>query len=61
MFIFMGLSYVWFINIYLWVLSIYAACICFKLFQYESMHLHNVFVFLHFIYKVSQEFCLYMF
>jgi hypothetical protein len=34
------------------VFSIYAARTCLILFQYESMHLHNVFLCLHFIYKV---------
>jgi mannose/fructose/N-acetylgalactosamine-specific phosphotransferase system component IIC len=37
------------------------SCICLLLFQYESMHLQNVFFCLHFIYKVLQEFYVFMF
>jgi hypothetical protein len=41
----MGLSYVCLqLSLYLWVLPAYAACICLLLFQYESVHLQNVFV-----------------
>ena len=38
------------------------ACICLLLFQCESMHLHNVFVYFHFIYKDYARFlCVHMF
>jgi hypothetical protein len=47
--------------LFLWVLSIYATCICLLLFQYETVYLHNVFVCLHFIYNVPKEFYVYMF
>jgi hypothetical protein len=30
--------------LFLWVLCVYVACICLLLFQYEIVHLHNVFV-----------------
>ena len=37
-------------------------CICLPLFQCESVHLQNVFVYLHFIYKASARvLCVYMF
>jgi hypothetical protein len=47
--------------LFLWVLFVYVACICLLLFQYETMHLHNVFVCLHFIYMFLQELCVYIF
>jgi hypothetical protein len=54
----MGLSYVWFITVFIFM---GIACVCLLLFQYESVHLHNVFVCLRFIYKVPQYFYVYMF
>jgi hypothetical protein len=58
----MGISYVWFITIFIFmVMPLYVACICLFLFQYEFVHLQNVFVCLHFIYKVLQELSVYMF
>jgi hypothetical protein len=58
----MGLSYVWFITVFIFMgISVYAACICLLLFQYESVHLQNVFVCLRFIYKVSTRvLCVYI-
>ena len=34
-----------YLYLYLWVFPFYDACICLLLFPYESMHLHNVFVY----------------
>jgi hypothetical protein len=48
-------------SLFLWVFLVYAACICLLLFQCESMHLHNVFICLHFIYNASARvLCVYI-
>jgi hypothetical protein len=58
----MGLSYVWFITVFIFMgISVYDACICLLLFWYESVHLRNVLICLCFIYKVLQEFRVYIF
>jgi hypothetical protein len=47
--------------LFLWVFHVYATCICLLLFQCESMHLHNVFIFLCFIYNASARvLCVYI-
>jgi hypothetical protein len=45
----------------LYMLPVYAASICLLLFQYESIHLRNVFFCLRFIYNVPKEFDVYIF
>jgi hypothetical protein len=60
---FYGFFLWWFILVFI---SMGISCLCcmymLLLFPYESMHLQNVFVYFKFnIYKVPQEFCVYMF